>query len=77
MLLIYYRNGSEKAIVANGSPTCDLHSPHLGCGLNWIVLQARTPAQIAFSIMHMCDTETDPHWGWLGWACGLLMTYLH
>ena len=38
-----------------------------------------TPARIAFSITHRggSGTESDPRWGWLDLACGLIMDKLH
>ena len=43
----------QKVIIANGSPTCELHSPHLGCGLKLIFGVYRDSHAHSFVLKHV------------------------
>ena len=47
------RGGSESTIVANGSPTCGLHSPHLRCGLHWYLVSTEKAIVRVLKIIHI------------------------
>ena len=45
------------------SPTCELHSPHLGCGLELILAVYREAHAHSFVLKHLLQFCSSPHMG--------------